>query len=274
MAWWQRSYLGYEGRFKDDCVLELANGKQVQVGQAPCPDKKKKKANKDEQTDKEADPVLSGTTVWDCAVVLAQCVTKPDLISELFQHSKPETCIELGAGTGAVSLACAASGAVDSITITDLGGMMPLIQKNIDANQSSFGSNVIIQCQPLRWADKTDLASLQGPYDLILGSDLIYYNDEERSSVNILIETLSALSGPHTVVLLALSQVHAPSEVERFKHRSAEVAFEEVSDVSYLIPEEYRTDESVLLLLKGPKLKQKKKRKRPVEQPMGRLNLE
>ena len=52
---------------------------------------------------------------------------------------------------------------------------------------------------PLEWGDSTALAALRPPFDVVLGSDVIYHADGH----DVLAETLSALSGPDTVVLWA-----------------------------------------------------------------------
>lgn len=55
---------------------------------------------------------VTGTTVWDSAVVLAQLVAKGD--TEVHRRTAGCTCIELGAGTGLVGIAAVSTAAADA----------------------------------------------------------------------------------------------------------------------------------------------------------------
>ena len=68
-ASWQRCYLGYHERFVYDYVMSLCNGKKVTVSQAPAMDTTVVQDN--------VDPGVTGTTVWDAAIVLAQYLCTP-----------------------------------------------------------------------------------------------------------------------------------------------------------------------------------------------------
>lgn len=112
------------------------------------------------------------------------------------------TCLELGAGTGAVSLCLLAAGAVDYALLTDIPDMLPHLQSNVEHNSSMLEPQRALAL-PLRWSAENDVAALQQlgqqqqqrqrwqggarrqmtqpqpqlqpPFDLVVGSDLIYY---------------------------------------------------------------------------------------------------
>ena len=106
--------------------------------------------------------------------------------------SGKQRVIEIGAGTGAVGLACAALG-VPSVILTDLPHLEDLIITNIRKNKlvdrASFTA--------LSWGDSS--TALNPPFDIVLASDVLYQHDW----VDPLISSLKSLSGLNTVVYLA-----------------------------------------------------------------------
>jgi hypothetical protein len=114
------------------------------------------------------------------------------------------TCLELGAGTGAVSLSLLAAGVVDYALLTDIPDMLPHLQSNVQHNAGVLDAQRALVL-PLRWAEAADVAGLQQlgqqqqqqrqqqqlwhvrgqtarppvqlqpPFELIVGSDLVYY---------------------------------------------------------------------------------------------------
>ncbi|GLC45283.1 hypothetical protein PLESTB_000716800 [Pleodorina starrii] len=239
---WQRFYMGYHQRFVENCVLELQGGRlRVSLAQAPSAKVAAKKAaegrsgkggqqqQRGQQLDKASDPALTGTTVWDGAVVLSHYLTetsvlvRPADLPYAYSGGRLPNVLELGAGTGAVSLALAASRAAASVTITDLADLLPHLRLNVARNAALLQpGRVPLQLQPLRWgpegeADVQSLAPVRPPYDVIVGSDLIYYSyNPETPHSRLLLWTLRRLCGPHSAVFLSLSLHHNPEEVERF----------------------------------------------------------
>ncbi|GIL82692.1 hypothetical protein Vretimale_8262 [Volvox reticuliferus] len=241
---WQRFYMGYHQRFVEDCVLELKAGQlRVRLAQAPSAKVAAKRAaegrhgkgtqHKQKQLDKASDPALTGTTVWDGAVVLSHYLTETAILvrpSNLpYAHSGGSlpTVLELGAGTGAVSLALAASRSAASVTATDLPDLLPHLRLNVGRNSSLLPPGRV-HLQPLRWGpegehDVQNLGPVRPPYDVIVGSDLIYYSyTPETPHSRLLLWTLRRLCGPHSTVYLSLSLHHNPEEVERFLRWAAE----------------------------------------------------
>ena len=93
---------------------------------------------------------------------------------------------QLGAGTGAVALALLACRRASTATITDIPDMLPHLRRNVELNTSVLPGPVDRQglcrfasVQALRWGAPGADIPLLGPlgcppFDLIVGSDLMY----------------------------------------------------------------------------------------------------
>jgi predicted nicotinamide N-methyase len=223
------------------CVLlrsiELANGKVVRLTQAPSANSSKSK--RQQQLDKNADPALTGCTVWDGAVVLSQYLTAPGSpvlaaaaaavaaaaaaaadpggpaagITAKQQQQREIVSLELGAGTGAVSMSLLAAGAVHRAVITDIPDMTAHLQSNVHHNAALFNPTRAI-VKPLRWGEAADakgLAPFGPPFQLIVGSDLVYYSYSDATPHSrLLLLALQQLAGPDSQIYLALSLHHNP----------------------------------------------------------------
>ena len=124
-----------------------------------------------------------------------------DLLSE--RDLAGSSLLELGSGTGVGGLSAAAAGA-SSVVLTDGSAAVDeLLRENIDAN--GFGDRV--STRRLRWGndDEVTSAAALGPFDMIVGSDLLYAPE----SFPELLETLRALCTPgRTEVLLTYPTRH------------------------------------------------------------------
>ena len=101
-------------------------------------------------------------------------------------HSAPVICrwlnrfrctgavLELGSGTGACGLVAAAS--ADTVTLTDGDArLLSLMARNLAYNRPKLGGSCRVVIQQLTWGAQDALPA--GPFDLILGSDVIYDSD-------------------------------------------------------------------------------------------------
>lgn len=99
------------------------------------------------------------------------------------------TVLELGAGTGAVGIYCAALGARRVVLTDGDPSTLALAADNARRNRSvGLASAAAVELLPLRWGCRADVAAVP-PCDLILGSDVIY----EASCHADLCETLLSL---------------------------------------------------------------------------------
>jgi predicted nicotinamide N-methyase len=135
-----------------------------------------------------------GTGLWSSGEVLADYfLGHPEL-------SQGATCLELGAGIGAVGLTIASSGA-RFVMLTDIERQLPLIRKNVETNFP--GSEVRVEAQALDWQvaeQRAGLAPWRGSWTLIVASDVGYDPDMFEPFV----QTLLAQASESTSIYLAL----------------------------------------------------------------------
>ncbi|KAK4790291.1 hypothetical protein SAY86_017595 [Trapa natans] len=84
--------------------------------------------------------------------------------------------LELGSGTGLVGIAAAAALGAD-VTVTDLPHVLPNLHFNAEANApllSSTGGAVRVAA--LRWGEAEDVELIGNDFDLVLASDVVYYD--------------------------------------------------------------------------------------------------
>ena len=131
----------------------------------------------------------TGTRIWDAGRLLSGLLEERDLSGK--------SVLECGSGTGVGGLTAAASGAASVVLTDGASATLPLLEENVAAN----GVADRAQTCRLRWGDEDDMAEVAalGPYDLIIGSDLLYAPEAFPD----LLETLAELCTPdHTEVLL------------------------------------------------------------------------
>jgi len=138
----------------------------------------------------------TGFKIWDAGRVLSKL-----LVSD-YSHKLPTMrVLELGSGTGVGGLTAAAAGA--NVLLTDGSSVvLELLRVNVDAN--GFSRNV--EVSELLWGDDhEDIIRDNGPYDLIIGSDLLYAPEVFDD----LLDTLEQLCIPGvTEVLLTFPPRH------------------------------------------------------------------
>ncbi|XP_065838202.1 protein N-lysine methyltransferase METTL21D-like [Oscarella lobularis] len=147
----------------------------------------------------------TGCVVWDAALVLSGYVHELDRREAKYWRNK--TVLELGAGTGVVGLVAACLGAHS--TLTDLPKCLPLIEQNIEANKALFDETGSAKADILIWGRGNASSQAEIEIDVVLMSDLIYYEE----SLGPLIETLEAVTSPRTLVLMSYEE--RESEMKR-----------------------------------------------------------
>ncbi|KAK4946106.1 hypothetical protein LTR10_014908 [Elasticomyces elasticus] len=147
-----------------------------------------------------------GLRTWEAALHLAWYLTtqRPDLV-------KSRNVLELGAGTGFLSLLCAGHLGASHVLATDgLGHVCEALESNVDLNKSNdtLYGHVPPQVRQLDWTDRPEIDQLLDDtkqagrqYDLIIGADITYHPDILRP----LAELLSMLKDafPQTSILIS-----------------------------------------------------------------------
>jgi len=185
-------------------TVRLLNGRDVVIRQH--------QRRKEEQ-------VGTGGVLWESAIVLADYVGRN---AEIFGWAGKRV-LELGAGTGLVAIALAWEGA--DVCATD--GNPKVVEgarRNIEAATGLAPGRVGVEI--FDWNSADDLRRMQsaGPWDAIVGSDLVYPGNAGRQCVvsnrnlppadQTVLSLISSLAGLDTEVVLALKD--RTGEVARF----------------------------------------------------------
>lgn len=132
-----------------------------------------------------------GCSMWESADVLARH------LSEEPERVYGRRVLELGAGCALSGLAAGALGA-RQVLLTD--EVVCMAAHNLEANFGELPElSRRFKVQKLRWGDQAQIAASEPPYDVILGSDLLYESDQ----LEVLADTLVGLSSPGTSIFLA-----------------------------------------------------------------------
>ena len=170
---------------------------------------------------REEERIGTGGVLWEAAIVLADYVASGDW--------QGQRVLELGAGTGLVAIALAMRGA--EVCATD-GNPRVLegARSNVEDAMRRHGHGPVA-LELFDWNSPQDLAKIValGPWDVVLGSDLVYPGNAGKKCVDsnalappadeTLISLLDALCGKNTQVILALKD--RTGELERFSHTIA-----------------------------------------------------
>lgn len=213
---WSRTYCGFRERFVEPYLMRLPKA-TISLRQAPCVSAEHAKEAKE-----TSDGSCTASTVWDAGIVLAAYVHKSEARTASLEGQK-RRCVDLGSGTGIVGLVAAATGAFKSVVLTDLPSVVPLLESNVEENRPSLAGVEMLSI-PLRWDDEQevrDAALRYGPFELIVGGDLLY----RPPVVAPLLTALLALATPDTTVLLAASLSHSPETIRLFAKRAQNAGF-------------------------------------------------
>lgn len=116
-------------------------------------------------------------SVWDSALVFSYFMLK-DNSSEIY-NPKDKTILELGAGTGILSLLNLYFGAKKVIS-TDMKDCTSLIKENYEKNKTLLESKGILQIEELNWENIEDRNKVKDKLDYIIGSDLIWKKEQNE----------------------------------------------------------------------------------------------
>ncbi|KAK9721274.1 Methyltransferase-like protein 21B [Basidiobolus ranarum] len=141
----------------------------------------------------------TGNIVWDGAYILSKFVQNHVKV-------KGKKCIELGAGTGLVGLVTWTLGG--KVTLTEIADLVQHTQKNVELNVATLTTKPStllkedIEVKTLTWGNEIQLNDLSAPYDVILGSEILYLHEFHKD----LLKTLRLLSGPKTEIYMVYKQ--------------------------------------------------------------------
>eukprot|EP00928_Gymnodinium_smaydae_P050955 TRINITY_DN34495_c0_g1_i1.p1 TRINITY_DN34495_c0_g1~~TRINITY_DN34495_c0_g1_i1.p1 ORF type:complete len:275 (+),score=45.22 TRINITY_DN34495_c0_g1_i1:74-898(+) len=133
----------------------------------------------------------TGGSLWMGAKVLA------DVLSEEPERVRGKRVLELGSGCGLVGLIAASLGASE-VTLTD--EVTYLASHNVASHVKEHPElSSRLHTQKLTWGDDASRSSLNPPYDVIIGSEIMYHREDHER----LASTIMAISRPGTSVVLA-----------------------------------------------------------------------
>eukprot|EP00405_Crypthecodinium_cohnii_P043928 CAMPEP_0206571586 /NCGR_PEP_ID=MMETSP0325_2-20121206/27728_1 /ASSEMBLY_ACC=CAM_ASM_000347 /TAXON_ID=2866 /ORGANISM="Crypthecodinium cohnii, Strain Seligo" /LENGTH=403 /DNA_ID=CAMNT_0054075607 /DNA_START=394 /DNA_END=1602 /DNA_ORIENTATION=+ len=171
---------------------------------------------------REKEKIGTGGVLWESAIVLADYVARNGTMTSGGPGWKGRKVLELGAGTGLVAIALALQGS--EVVATDGNAkVLDGAAVNIEGIGETPGT---VKLEVFDWNSEEDLKRIQqmGPWDAIVGSDLVYPGNAGRHCVAsnatthpadaTLLRIFDELAGPSTQVILALKD--RTGEVGRF----------------------------------------------------------
>jgi predicted nicotinamide N-methyase len=141
--------------------------------------------------------------LWPSASTLLRVLpATPRLLPRSPAPGCPLSVLELGSGTGAAGLALAAALPARAV-LSDLPDALPNLLHNAELNAALLASaGGAASVVPLRWGDAAamaDVAAAASPFDLVVASDVVYY----EALVDPLIETLRFFVKGEVVFVMA-----------------------------------------------------------------------
>lgn len=136
--------------------------------------------------------IKTANSIWDCSIVLAKYLEYQDEFkTPEFLNNK--SAIELGSGSGLTGIAASMLGA--NVTVTDVADVLPQLSYNAEINELSEPQFCV---RPFDWLIR-DLTKVQGPFDYILASDVVWIEE----LVEPFVRSLEALCTVTTMILFS-----------------------------------------------------------------------
>ncbi|KAN0039078.1 hypothetical protein ACTA71_001272 [Dictyostelium dimigraforme] len=132
----------------------------------------------------ELGDIKINATLWDTAIVMSKFFE----IVIGREGLKGKRIIELGGGVGLTGIVLSKMGA--NITITEQKSMHGILDFNVRNNLTDLSKTKVSE---LWWGDDISNSEYKAPYDMIIGSDLIY----EDHCIDLLLKSLLDLSSFH-----------------------------------------------------------------------------
>jgi predicted nicotinamide N-methyase len=155
-----------------------------------------------------------GGIFWDGSYFISKY-----LLSNLFtQNTKIKTILEIGAGTALPSLVSLIKGNFQVVT-TDMPKLIPQISDIIELNKKHFYKYAKSIVAALSWEKHEDIEKIKNilenkPFDLIIGSELVYLDDLFDDLINV----IRNFSDENTFIILSY-KIRLPSMIEDFTNK-------------------------------------------------------
>jgi predicted nicotinamide N-methyase len=171
-----RNSMSFKERYESHAVITLNDGSSIQLEQT---------------TGETRAGETEMATVWTAASVLT-CAMQDRALFPIDWASS--SVLELGSGTGLCGILAAKLGARE-LVLTDLPELLPLLRRNAELN----GVSEVTSAVALDWRDETLPAGLPQPIDVILGSDITVFIQQNEA----LCVALERLASKHTRIIIA-----------------------------------------------------------------------
>eukprot|EP00904_Undaria_pinnatifida_P005369 jgi/Undpi1/1962/HiC_scaffold_12.g05349.m1 len=142
-----------------------------------------------------------GGGLWSTGILLTQHLCQhAALYDGVFRGKR---VLELGSGTGLVGVAAARFGPPAEVVITDLESHLDICRKNVTRNvEDNETGSCPVKVQAYDWTEKVPAELGAMPFDIILGTDVAYYEHLYTP----FIEALDRTAGPDTLILLGVTR--------------------------------------------------------------------
>uniref|UniRef100_A0A7S4Q5D6 Calmodulin-lysine N-methyltransferase n=1 Tax=Alexandrium monilatum TaxID=311494 RepID=A0A7S4Q5D6_9DINO len=141
-------------------------------------------------------PAGIGFRVWRAALILCRYLEQEESVGG--GPVRGRSVLELGSGAGLVGLLCAHLGAA-AVTLSDQETVLPITRHNAELNRPSLATGAVVRVQEVHWGRDVRRVLPRGSFDLIVGSDLTFFEHLHRQ----LLLTLLQIISEDTEVLLA-----------------------------------------------------------------------
>ena len=189
-----------------------------------------------------------GGIFWDGSYFISKY-----LLSNVFNNnSNIKNILELGAGTSLPSMISLLKGNFTVVT-TDIPKLIPQINEIMELNKKNFNKQSKSIITELSWEKKEDIEKVQKfmdnkPFDLIIGSELVYLDDLFDDLINV----IRTFSDENTYIILSY-KIRLPSMVEDFTNKLKK--YFEIIYIDYQLKNELYPNPEKLQLIQIKKIK-------------------
>ncbi|CAM9753043.1 unnamed protein product, partial [Ascophyllum nodosum] len=147
-----------------------------------------------------------GGGIWTTGLLLVEHMSEHSaLYDDVFRGTR---VLELGSGTGLVGLAAARFGPPREVVITDLESHLEICRSNVAQNKNTINitggapESCPVRVEKYDWSGEVPSELGAVPFDVIIGTDVAYYEHLYAPSIQALDRTV----GPESLVLLGVTR--------------------------------------------------------------------